>query len=337
MSGCVVFVGPSLPAAAARSVLPAAALRGPAQAGDILRAWRQGFRRIVLIDGVFEQVPAVWHKEILLALEAGVEVIGASSMGALRAAELHPLGMRGVGWVFEQYRDGLEDDDEVALLHADADLDYQPLSVPLINLRCLLAWPRLPAALAAPLQHLIDDLKTLFYPERTVSRISALLADRAVPSSQRQQLLALLNDPGHDGKRNDAVAALRVAAQPIDGTAPRLRPVHRTVFLQGLMEQVGVAEPGSRSRRHAALLAWLADKGIELPAVSGDELQSDLRAWQQRTGLLGRQAVDAFLASRDLNNTDLLRWVARCGALRRAALPASPAPPAALDLIETLL
>src|SRR4029434_6356953 len=78
-------------------------------------------RVIAIIDGTFESRAAIWHKEILLALARGVSVFGASSMGALRGAELAVCGMIGVGRIFEAYRDGLyTDDDEVAVLHSAA-------------------------------------------------------------------------------------------------------------------------------------------------------------------------------------------------------------------------
>src|SRR5688572_32760283 len=52
---------------------------------------------------------------------SGVRVFGAASMGALRAAELQPFGMIGVGQVFQAYRRGhLTDDDEVAVAHGPA-------------------------------------------------------------------------------------------------------------------------------------------------------------------------------------------------------------------------
>ena len=48
-------------------------------------------------------------------MAAGTQVFGAASMGALRAAELAPFGMIGVGAIFAAYRDGrLTGDDEVA-------------------------------------------------------------------------------------------------------------------------------------------------------------------------------------------------------------------------------
>jgi YcaO-like protein with predicted kinase domain len=43
--------------------------------------------------GIAVTTPTVWHKEILLALEHGVAVYGAASIGALRAGELDVFGM----------------------------------------------------------------------------------------------------------------------------------------------------------------------------------------------------------------------------------------------------
>jgi hypothetical protein len=110
----VVFAGPSLSAARARAILPGAIVLPPARCGDVLAALRLRPSAIVLIDGLYDTTPAPWHKEILWALEAGVPVVGAASMGALRAAELDRFGMTGVGAVYRDYRDGQR--------HADADV-----------------------------------------------------------------------------------------------------------------------------------------------------------------------------------------------------------------------
>ena len=82
-----VFLGPSLPLDQARAILDAIYLP-PVQQGDLLRLLELKPRYVGIIDGYFETVPAVWHKEILLAMSQGVHVFGAASMGALRAAEL---------------------------------------------------------------------------------------------------------------------------------------------------------------------------------------------------------------------------------------------------------
>jgi len=89
----------------ARSVLDAD-YRPPARRGDVLAAARDGADIICLIDGVFFQDSSVAHKEILEALQMGVRVIGASSMGALRAAEMDVYGMEGVGEIYRAYRSG---------------------------------------------------------------------------------------------------------------------------------------------------------------------------------------------------------------------------------------
>jgi hypothetical protein len=67
------------------ALLPSAQFRPPVVMGDVYRLVRPAAgrppARIAIIDGLFEQVPAVWHKELLYAMERGVEVSGAASMG----------------------------------------------------------------------------------------------------------------------------------------------------------------------------------------------------------------------------------------------------------------
>jgi hypothetical protein len=111
----IFYVGPSLYGVAVEK-RSGEIWRGPARQGDILRdVLTLSPRAIVLIDGVFHQSLAVWHKEIVFALLEGVICIGAASMGALRAAEMHRYGMIGVGKIFEMYRYGEEDDSLVAM------------------------------------------------------------------------------------------------------------------------------------------------------------------------------------------------------------------------------
>ena len=89
--------GPDASVPDARSVLDAVYLP-PVRQGDVYRTVvRHRPRAVGIIDGYFQPVPSVWHKEILWAMAQGVHVFGSASMGALRAAELAPFGMRGVG------------------------------------------------------------------------------------------------------------------------------------------------------------------------------------------------------------------------------------------------
>lgn len=134
----VLFGGPSL-FGIDSTILAGVELRPPAQSGDVLAAVMQGVPVIGLVDGLFGNVSSVWHKEILAALNAGVNVLGAASIGALRAAECHTFGMIGIGRIFEDYRDGRRvSDADVAVLHAPAELHYQPLTVALVDVEITL-------------------------------------------------------------------------------------------------------------------------------------------------------------------------------------------------------
>jgi hypothetical protein len=104
----------------------------PAAQGDILRAViKYHPSQIVLIDGVYFQSLSVWHKEIVYALLEGTVVIGAASIGAIRAAELWRYGMTGIGEIFERYRDG-EEDDSLVVLNYDPET-FRPLTTPRVG------------------------------------------------------------------------------------------------------------------------------------------------------------------------------------------------------------
>jgi hypothetical protein len=127
-----VFVGPTRLKKVPRRVH----VFEPAALGSVFRAIDEGYKLICLIDGYFGNTPSVWHKEILFALKSGVTVCGSSSIGALRAAELHSFGMLGFGRVYRAFRRGvLQDDDEVCVLHAVPELGFEPLSEAMVNIR----------------------------------------------------------------------------------------------------------------------------------------------------------------------------------------------------------
>jgi hypothetical protein len=139
MSTDYVFAGPSLPAPQVRELLPGCQVLPPIQHGDLLRLRPERGDRVLIIDGLFLQSAPVRHKEILMLLAQGVTVAGAASMGALRAAELWPYGMRGVGDIFRLHRDlVVTSDDEVAVIHCSAEEEYRQLSEPLVNIRIAL-------------------------------------------------------------------------------------------------------------------------------------------------------------------------------------------------------
>ncbi|KQV43939.1 MULTISPECIES: TfuA-like protein [unclassified Rhizobium] len=196
----VIFAGPSLPDAA-DFVAADIRILPPAIQGDVLRAVQQGATVIGLIDGGFEYTAPVWHKEILFALSQGVTVFGASSMGALRAAECETYGMIGVGEIFRTYQSGeLVDDAEVALLHAPPELGGGALTLPMANIRATLdALSKSGRLSPEDAGALLAASAAIHFKERTWGRI---FASRDM---KPDNLAALMADHYIDRKRLDAI------------------------------------------------------------------------------------------------------------------------------------
>jgi hypothetical protein len=210
----IVFLGPSLAPEVAEKICPARYLP-PVACGDVLRSLRLRPKVLAIIDGLFENVPAVWHKEILLALEEGITVFGASSMGALRAAELAPFGMIGVGRIFEAYRDGVyTDDDEVAVLHSSAAGEYRALSEPMVNIRATIERAISESVIAPEVGAVvIGCAKQTFYHERS---LKGAVEKARVAGAMSQELECLLRFVANDGyvdqKKRDALELIRTLA-----------------------------------------------------------------------------------------------------------------------------
>jgi hypothetical protein len=203
----VIFVGPTLAPherhAGDCAILP------PAAQGDIARAVLGGATVIGLIDGVYETIAAVWHKEILFALARGVRVLGAASMGALRAAECAAFGMEPVGEIANRYLSGtLDDDAAVAVLHAPLEMDYLPLSEALVDAEATIAHlcdrQLISAAEAKALQ---ASAAGCFFKQRTAETI--VVNAGAVAPGRRATVLAAYRLHRIGLKRRDALLLIR--------------------------------------------------------------------------------------------------------------------------------
>jgi hypothetical protein len=226
----LIYIGPTLSTDEVTRRVPDATVMPPAAVGDILRATRKrGVRRIAIVDGYFERMAAVWHKEILVALERGIAVYGAASMGALRAAELAPFGMIGVGSIFRDFARGrLVADDEVAVAHLPAEYGYRAISDALVNIRYGLARAAKQRIISPALEvRLVELARARFYRERSWAQ----LLDDARASGLTVDGLAAWPKP--DRKAEDARVLLRRLRT--DRTArPRRIRVPRTWALRQL-------------------------------------------------------------------------------------------------------
>ena len=202
----VIFAGPSLPPAF-RPVDPALEWRPPVKQGEVYEAALARPAIIGIIDGYFEVTPTVWHKEILWAMAQGIHVYGSASIGALRAAELHPFGMVGIGRIFAAYRDGiLTDDDEVAVLHGPEELGYPAVTEAMVNIRATLDKAIAEGVLDRGLAAQLTEIgKMLFYKERSWSAILRFATGHDLPPARLDDLAAWLHRGRVDQKRTDTL------------------------------------------------------------------------------------------------------------------------------------
>lgn len=240
-----IFAGLTITAAEGRPVLDAVYLP-PARQGDVYRVAQGRPQAIGLIDGLFDQQPAVRHKEILWAMAAGVHVFGAAGLGALRAAELTAFGMEGVGHIFTAYQHGnLDADDEVAVAYSQCGEDYQPRSVALVDIRATLAVAQEAGIITAASQAALTQLaKSLYYPQRTYSRLLDLAASAGLATGEVEALAAWLPRHQVSQQRADALSLLKVMSECLArGMAPKQVRYHfeHTVFWEQAIQRAHVA------------------------------------------------------------------------------------------------
>jgi len=332
-----LFIGPTLRREEVAAACNAVCLPPVAQ-GDVYRAAQRGPRAIGIVDGYFCGAPAVWHKEILWALSQGIHVFGSASMGALRAAELHDFGMRGVGRIFEAFRDGiLEDDDEVAVVHGPAEIGYLAASEAMVNIRATLARAEADGILTASSRRALESFgKSLYFPQRCWS---TLLEGKAIDGVAEAELSALQDWLPHgrvDQKREDALEMLQamqeslarpdppptsfhfewthfwneLVARPAinpsswdDVAKPPDQPVLEELRLEGV-EVYGRVKAKALLR----LLAGIEAKRLGLPMSQG-AMRATLSRIRAALGLYAQADLEAWLSRNDLDAPSLERLV----------------------------
>jgi hypothetical protein len=204
----IVFSGPSIAEAEVHQ-LAACTHAPPIKRGDLAAAG--DYDLFVILDGEFGQNLSVSPKEILAVLDKGKTVIGAASMGALRASELDRSGMIGVGWVYDYFRRcAVRRDADVALVYAP--FDFKPMTVPMVDLEY---WMEQTSA-AGPIRNreralVLKTARDIFFAERTPDRLMDALR-RAVGGDTLDALLASSGGTIPNVKSIDAADAVRLSA-----------------------------------------------------------------------------------------------------------------------------
>jgi hypothetical protein len=204
----IVFAGPSLAhlPAATRSLVE---LRPPARRGELealLQRDRPGV--VVLIDGLFGSSLAVTPTECRELLLAGWTLSGASSIGALRAAELWSVGMIGIGEVYAMLRLGhIRADDELAVAyHPDT---HEELGASLVHVRYVLdrIKPHLPHPDVA--HEALALAREIYWLERSWPRLFMRWREHGIGDAVIERARAASRDARCHPKVLDAELAVR--------------------------------------------------------------------------------------------------------------------------------
>ena len=344
MKKIVIFLGPSLPIAEAREILDAVYLP-PAKQSDLLSAVTTYSPDIIgLIDGVFLSLPSVWHKEILYALEQGVAVYGASSMGALRAAETEAFGMIGVGEIYRMYARGeLLDDDEVVMVHGPEDTEYRRLSEPMVNVRATFHRAKNEGIINKNLcEQLTAIAKSIYFPERTFSAIFRQAATAGILPDILEKMAHFAKGNYVDIKRQDAISLLETL-RDLPESLPQSQPnfsLVRNQFFSNLYHRdrtvlrnnttVPLGDIAGYAALHLhdfdetnlqasnrALVQILAEiLGVE---VSQGEVDKESKRFRSQHNLTEETALTDWLAENDLTPGEfnqLMYEMARCRQLQ---------------------
>jgi hypothetical protein len=144
-------------------------------------------------------------------MNRGQQVVGASSMGALRASELHSFGMTGVGWVFERFaRCSVRRDDDVALTYDPFTM--APVTVPMVN---VIYWMEgatgCGSVSSRESRMVISRARKIFFANRSEKQLIAVMED--ILGAERVRVL--LDETGRvvpDVKELDALEAIQLSS-----------------------------------------------------------------------------------------------------------------------------
>jgi hypothetical protein len=253
--------------------------------------------------------------------------------------------MEGVGAIFGAYRDGvLEDDDEVAVAHGPAELDYRGQSEAMINIRSTLAQADADGVICANTRAALERIaKDLFYPDRSYSRLLQLAAAGGVVDAELRALAGWLPRGRVDQKRKDAVAMLQVMRERLtSGLEPKRAAFafEHTVYWEHAKIAAGPiqhdggpdADAISLTRlldelrlegtyahvRQAALGRFLAvdEARRQGMRVSSDMLRETMETFRRERNLFAPADAERWMKENHLTDDDIVRFIEEEALLR---------------------
>ena len=347
----VVFAGPSLNLAEGSEIIPDALFLPPLKPADLISAIENHRPDVVCIaDDYSGRAAAVWHSEILYAMQQGVKVYGAAAIGAIRALELDACGMSGIGRVYEMLQSGeIEDDDEVlSNFICDKDNAFLRTSEPLVNIRETCA-----RALAAAiidkniLRECLLIAKGLHWSERTFPTIFSRLEQKNIAAEDIDKLRNFVAANYVDIQKLDCLKMLEAAREyetPRDPDKNAVFPWNKTrsdslrilyerdrqipagdnqtISLHDLATYTSLHHPQSEELTFNGLnreiTAFMA--GFLGLAVADDDIENEGKRFRKKYSLQEPEVFAEWLLANNLSETDftdLMREMAACRVTQR--------------------
>ncbi|KAF0250590.1 MAG: hypothetical protein FD167_17 [bacterium] len=356
-----VYTGPTLSHLEGQNILNAY-FQPPIKHGDIFNAIEQGAQCLAIIDGYYDTMAACRHKEILQALNAGIRVLGSSSMGAMRAAELDLFGMEGIGEIYHMYKSGVIDgDDEVAIKHTPENEGFKTLNIPLVNLRYNLQ-KMIELQLITPLDSklLLHCAKEMYFGSRNLRFIFNRAKQQGLSQQVIEKCQSYFQDQWFDLKKSDAHFLLKTISQRISGQQswPQIKQpqINQTSFLykwnvdqakiKTRLGDVGEHEVLAqlkfatteypRYRQLANEKSWLVDYAQRLNIeVSSDALIECKQQFYEKEQINNEDNQKQWLSDHELTKEQLLNFLQREAILVKLdMLRACEAPNPSMLLLE---
>jgi len=214
-----IYTGLSIGQDLVKEYLKGAICSPPIKRKDLQADINEGFHIVGIIDGEFLQNLAVAPNEIMDAIRCGVKIYGASSMGALRAAELKDYGMLGCGEVFkhicaQQY---FNDDHLGQIFYSDsvhASLPFVDFLLAIRNLKNKIA-PK-------DIKFLEISYQDLHFSERSLKSLS-ILCRESVRRNKLLNALSLIEKNIVQAKKQDGIELLKLIKTDIEFLNQRVK------------------------------------------------------------------------------------------------------------------
>jgi hypothetical protein len=321
----LVFAGPSLKMET-KLKYPQYEFRPPALQGDIANAVEfSTHTHLIIIDGFYKSVPSIWHKEIIYAIENGKMVIGAGSLGAIRAAELSCYGMLGRGKVYNWYKEGkITRDPDVAVGHGSAEEDYRCFTIPIVNIKSTLEQSG-NSYTSSDIESTLNIARSIFFERRTMRSLCKKIESSNIAT--KKKMLVDLNNHYIDQKQEDCDEVLEWVTTNDLSSPERKEQVNWTIYWNTMLTNdtyTGAQETGMDNTKQAALAFQLINNPRAYVQMRDQSKVIDYRCWL--ANVMGitvnedeiREVKDIAIANLISNETSLSSTLSERGLSERA-------------------